>query len=81
MEGGIAVVELAEEAVAGGRSDEVLAYAQLVATLDAFPEVKAVQFVRDGEPLPVPAGDGVLTRRPVSLADYRQQLAGNTVGR
>lgn len=76
VEAGVAVVELPADGLGLGRSDDVLAYGQLVATLDATPAVQSVRFVSGGTPLAVPRGDGSLTSAPVSLADYRQQLAG-----
>jgi hypothetical protein len=75
VEDGVAVVELASDGLGPGRSDDVLAYGQLVATLDATPTVRAVRFVSGETPLRVPKGDGVLTSDPVSLADYREQLS------
>jgi spore germination protein GerM len=57
-----------------GRSDEVLAYAQVVCTLSGLPGVTAVTFVRDGQPLPVPRADGSLTSMPLSRRDYASLL-------
>lgn len=71
---GTAVVELTG-ALEGG-NNQVLALAQVVATLDAAPGVDDVRFVQDGTPLPVPRADGALTDLPVSLEDYRDLLAG-----
>ena len=73
---GTAVVELADDLADSGRTDQVLALGQLVATLDASPGVRAVRFVRDGEPLEVPAGDAALSQGPVTIDDYRSLLAG-----
>lgn len=75
VEGGVAVVVGTEELLDSGRSDQVLALAQVVLTLDAVAGVDAVRFTRDGEPLPVPRGDGSLTQAPVSSQDYAELLA------
>lgn len=75
LDGSTAVVELTGAALEGG-NNQVLALAQVVATLDAAPGVDDVRFVQDGEPLPVPDADGVLRDTPVSLEDYRGLLAG-----
>ncbi|MBB2941421.1 spore germination protein GerM [Actinoplanes lutulentus] len=61
-------VEVAE---AGARSDEVLAYAQIVCTLTARADVASVSFTRDGDPLRVPRADGSLTDQPLRGWDYR----------
>ncbi|MDP9435077.1 MAG: GerMN domain-containing protein, partial [Actinomycetota bacterium] len=77
---GTAVVELAEDLADSGRTDQVVALGQLVATLDASPGVRAVRFLRDGEPLEVPDGDGALSAAPVTLADYRALLTAPRTG-
>ncbi|MDO3702982.1 GerMN domain-containing protein [Micromonospora sp. C28SCA-DRY-2] len=53
-----------------GRSDEVLAFGQLVCTLTARTDVETVSFLRRGQPLGVPRADGSLSRQPLSAADY-----------
>ncbi|PWU48403.1 hypothetical protein DLJ47_28390 [Micromonospora sp. S4605] len=53
-----------------GRSDEVLAFGQLVCTLTARADVETVSFLRRGQPLGVPRADGSLSRQPLSAADY-----------
>ncbi|WP_019872431.1 GerMN domain-containing protein [Salinispora oceanensis] len=55
-----------------GRSDEVFAFGQIVCTLTARPEVDAVSFLRDGEPLGVPRADGSLSEGPLTAADYAE---------
>ena len=67
-------VPLADAAGGLGRSDEVLAYAQVVATLTALPGVASVRFVRDGAPLPVPRADGSLADGPLRRSDYSALL-------
>lgn len=75
VEAGIATVSLTGELLASGRSDQVLALAQVVATLDGLRGVSGVRFLADGEPLPVPRGDGALVETPLTAADYPELLA------
>jgi hypothetical protein len=66
-----AAVEIGAPAVPGARSDEVLAYAQIVCTLTSQgAEVGTVSFTRGGKPLAVPSGDGLLSTGPLTIADY-----------
>lgn len=66
-----AAVEIGAPAVPGARSDEVLAYAQIVCTLTSQgAEVGTVSFTRGGRPLAVPRGDGLLSTGPLTIADY-----------
>lgn len=53
-----------------GRSDEVLAFGQIVCTLTSRADVTAVVFQRDGAPLGVPRADGSLSTGPLTRADY-----------
>ncbi|MEV7332169.1 GerMN domain-containing protein [Micromonospora sp. NPDC093244] len=53
-----------------GRSDEVLAFGQIVCTLTGRDDVTTVVFLRDGRPLGVPRADGSLSTRPLTRADY-----------
>ncbi|SDZ15752.1 Sporulation and spore germination [Micromonospora pattaloongensis] len=55
-----------------GRSDEALAYGQLVCTLTGRPDVTGVIFVRDGQRLRVPRADGSLSEGPLTAADYAE---------
>ncbi|WP_436534644.1 GerMN domain-containing protein [Actinoplanes sp. HUAS TT8] len=68
---GTAVVEVGDAGEGAARSDEVMAYGQIVCTLTARADVGAVTFQRAGRPLQVPRGDGTLTDAPVRLSDYR----------
>jgi spore germination protein GerM len=70
-----AVVDLGVQPDSAGRSDEVLAYGQIVCTLTARPEIDSVSFHYDGEPVDVPRGDASLGRQPLTAADYRSLLA------
>ncbi|MEU5906735.1 GerMN domain-containing protein [Micromonospora sp. NPDC047527] len=53
-----------------GRSDEVLAFGQIVCTLTSRDDVATVTFLRDGKPLGVPRADGSLTEQPLTRADF-----------
>jgi len=70
LEQGLATISLSNAAPESGRTDQVLAFGQVVSTLDALPEVTAVQFLQDGQPLKVPRGDSALTDVPLTAADY-----------
>ncbi|WP_425412613.1 GerMN domain-containing protein [Micromonospora halophytica] len=67
---GRAEVSVAPPPEESGRTDEVLAYGQVVCTLDARDDVSGVSFVRDGRPLGVPRADGSLSPGPLTAADY-----------
>lgn len=58
----------------GSRADETLAYAQLVCTLTARPDIHSVVFTSDGQPIGVPRGDGSLSPGPLTAADYSMLL-------
>jgi spore germination protein GerM len=68
--GGQATVELAPSVDGAPRTDEILAYGQLVCTLTTLPEVTGVTFTREGKPVGVPRGDGSLSPGPLTTADY-----------
>ncbi|MFI5496868.1 GerMN domain-containing protein [Actinoplanes sp. NPDC051859] len=67
----VATVEISETEENAARSDEVLAYGQIVCTLTSRADIAAVSFHRDGELLQVPRGDGTLSSDPLQAADYR----------
>lgn len=70
-----AAVEIGAPPVPGARSDEVLAYAQIVCTLTSQgAEVGTVSFTRDGQTLAVPRGDGSLSTGPLTIADYAELI-------
>ncbi|WP_320068518.1 GerMN domain-containing protein [Micromonospora sp. RTGN7] len=68
--GGQARVTVGQTGDETGRSDEVLAFGQIVCTLDARDDVTTVSFLRDGRPLGVPRADGSLSAAPLTAADY-----------
>jgi hypothetical protein len=53
-----------------GRSDEVLAYGQIVCTLTARDDVNEVTFTHGNEPVGIPRADGSLAEGPLTAADY-----------
>ncbi|MFC7275928.1 GerMN domain-containing protein [Paractinoplanes rhizophilus] len=66
-----AVVAIGGAGQQGTRSDEILAYGQIVCTLTSQgAEVGTVSFTSDGRPLGVPRGDGSLSADPLTIADY-----------
>ncbi len=66
-----AVVVVGQPPVTGARSDEVLAYGQIVCTLTSQgADVGTVSFVSGGEPLAVPRADGSLSEGDLTIADY-----------
>ena len=67
---GLATVNLTATPEGTGRSDEILAYAQIVCTLDARPTVTSVTFTRQGEPINVPRATAELSDGPLTRADY-----------
>jgi hypothetical protein len=69
-----ATVTLGDRAGPGVRSDEVLAFGQIVCTLTSLPDVGTVSFVADGAPLWVPRSDGSLADTPLTIADYSSLL-------
>jgi spore germination protein GerM len=73
----IADVEVGEAGEGAARSDEVLAFGQIVCTVTSRADIAAVTFSRDGQPLQVPRGDLILSGDPLRAADYRS-LMGQT---
>ncbi|MET0911401.1 MAG: GerMN domain-containing protein [Ilumatobacteraceae bacterium] len=68
---GTASVELTDRFADVPASDQLFAVAQMVFTLTGLPGIGQVQFVRDGEPVSLPAADGSTSLGPVSRDDYR----------
>ena len=67
-------VQVAEAHEDTARSDENLAYGQVVCTLTARADVDAVVFTRDDERLEVPRGDGSLSSQPLRARDYAELI-------
>ena len=75
IESGIAIVNLSREFESGGGSASVFGrLAQVVYTLTQFPTVQGVQFELDGAPITVFSGEGVVIDKPLTRADYTDQL-------
>ncbi|MEV4511141.1 GerMN domain-containing protein [Dactylosporangium sp. NPDC049525] len=70
LDRGQADVEIDTPPDGTGRSDEVLAYGQVVCTLTTRNDVNAVTFTHGGEPLGIPRADGSLAEGPLTAADY-----------
>lgn len=74
LRGDIAVVSLAGLEQEQVRSDQLTAFAQIVATLDGLAGVEGVRFRSGGADLEVPRGDSSLTDGPLKAADYAELL-------
>jgi spore germination protein GerM len=70
LQEGRAVVEVGDLVAQGGRSDQILAFGQIVCTLGSRLDVGTVTFTSNGQPLDVPRADGSLATGPVTIADY-----------
>jgi spore germination protein GerM len=76
VEGGRATVDVGGGRLEEGlRTDDVLAFGQIVCTLTSQFEIGTVTFTSDGEPLTVPRADASLADGPVTIADYVGLLA------
>ncbi len=71
--GGIATVDFTTSPVEVVGADETLAIAQVVFTATQQSGVKGVVFEIDGQPTPVPAGNGTQVTGPVSRSTYLPQ--------
>lgn len=74
VSGGRATVELTGVLDGGGRTDQVLAFAQIVCTLTAKAGITSVAFTHDRQAVGVPRADGSLSHAPASAADYATLL-------
>jgi Sporulation and spore germination len=73
----VADVDLSAEFQSPASTDAILLrVAQVVWTLVRLPEVTAVRFVIDGEPVSVVTDDGTAVDRPVTAPDYAAVAAG-----
>jgi spore germination protein GerM len=73
VDGGIALVTL-DGVSEQGRTDSVVAFAQIVATLTGRPDVDGVRFRTAEGDLSINRGDGSLTDAPVNRESYAQLL-------
>ena len=72
--GGVLTVDL-NHAISGVQGDGArLAYGQMVCTAGALPDVDAVLFTVEGEPLPPPTGDGETSSAPLTCDAYANLL-------
>ncbi len=78
MSSDIAIVSLAGLQQEQIRTDQLTAFAQIVATLDDLPGVEGVRFRSGGADLEVPRGDSSLTDGPLKAADYPELLGPPT---
>ncbi|WP_020521625.1 GerMN domain-containing protein [Catelliglobosispora koreensis] len=72
---GQAIVELATSLEGTGRTDDILAFAQIVCTLTSRGDIHTVTFTRAGEPVEVPRANSSLSRDPLTAADYTPLIA------
>lgn len=70
-----ATVEVGDLVAQGARSDQVLAFGQIVCTLGSRLDVGTVSFTSAGQPLGVPRGDGSLADGPLTIVDYAGLMA------
>jgi spore germination protein GerM len=75
IQDGQAVVELATSLEGTGRTDDILAFAQIVCTLTSRGDIHSVTFTRAGEQIEIPRADSSLTRSPLTAADYTTLIA------
>lgn len=74
--GSEATVEVGNSLDGPSRSDDVLAYGQIVCTLDARSDVSGVSFIQHGQRLGIPRADGSLSEGPLTMADYATLISG-----
>lgn len=72
---GVLTVDLSKELVTVSGQEQILALAQIVFTATGNPEITAVRFALDDEPVEVPRADGTLTSAPLGRADYQELLS------
>lgn len=66
----LARVEVTDAGEGSARTDEMIAYAQVVCTLTAREDVSSIVFTRGNERLEVPRADGSLSRGPLYSSDF-----------
>jgi spore germination protein GerM len=70
----IATVDLGPGFGDSGRNDAVLAFGQVVCTLDSRADVNGVVFQQNGQPVGVPRATGLVSAGPLTTADYASLL-------
>nr|WP_221381986.1 GerMN domain-containing protein [Actinoplanes polyasparticus] len=70
-----ATVEVIDSLTDTNRTDEILAFGQIVCTLTSQPDITDVTFLRNGQPLDIPSGDGSLSEQPATAEDYKTLIA------
>jgi spore germination protein GerM len=74
--GGVVTVDLSREFTLVGGDEEIVAIAQIVATLSSRPKVEGVLFAIDGTTRSAPTGEGLLVERPLTIADFGALITG-----
>ena len=70
----IATVDLGPGLDGSGRNDAVLAFGQVVCTLDSRSDINGVVFQQNGQPVGVPRATGLVSTGPLTTADYASLL-------
>jgi spore germination protein GerM len=75
IDDGVATIDVSSAFASGGGSLSMqLRVAQMVFTVDQFPEIDKVAFKVDGESVTAIGGEGVIVDPPVDRADFEDQL-------
>lgn len=74
VDAGIAHVEVGDSLTALSGPTRLLIYGQIVCTLDQHPSIDGVLFRLNGQPIPVPRGDGASTDQVLTASDYDEIL-------
>ncbi|MDG4787832.1 GerMN domain-containing protein [Micromonospora sp. WMMD1102] len=74
LTGDTATVHVGDRLAEAGRTDEVLAFGQIVCTVVGHPAVNQVTFRHDSEPLGIPRADGSLSQAPLTCHDFGSLL-------
>jgi len=79
LDRGQAVINLSEAFAGVEGLDQILAVGQLVFTATGLPDVAAVLFDLNGQPVAVPSADGSLVTAPVTRADFAPLLSSSNL--
>ncbi|MEV1073940.1 GerMN domain-containing protein [Micromonospora parva] len=71
----VVTVEVIDNLTDTNRTDEILAFGQIVCTLTSQPDITPVTFLRNGQPLNIPRSNGSLSEQPATAEDYRALIA------